>query len=152
MPEYDYLQAYGVTDARRERKIKLIAITLVVALIAGVVLYYQLRNFSEERQSSRFFDLLKKKDYAAAYRLWGCTPETPCRDYAYDKFLEDWGPQSPHADLSSLKVAKTRSCETGIIQILDFGKGETVNLYVQRKDKTLSFAPWEYCNPRWQAP
>jgi hypothetical protein len=148
----DFLDGYGVADARREKRVKTIIWSLVGIAVLSVILYYQFRNFREERQSSLFLELLKKRDYQAAYALWGCTPETPCRDYALDKFLEDWGPKSPHADLSALKITKTRSCESGIIQILDFGKGETVNLLVQRKDKTIGFSPWEYCNPRWQAP
>lgn len=148
----EFLEGYGVADARRGRVIKWIILSLIAAAVLGTILYFQFRNFGEERQASLFFKLLKKQDYQAAYRLWGCTPETPCRDYAFEKFLEDWGPKSPHADLSSVKVEKTRSCPAGIIQIVDFGKGEKVNLYVQRKDRTIGFAPWEYCNPRWQAP
>ncbi|MCC7155385.1 MAG: hypothetical protein IT161_12485 [Bryobacterales bacterium] len=148
----DFLEGYGVADARRGRIIKRLILSVLGATAIGIILYFQFRNFGEERQASRFLSLLKKQDYQAAYRLWGCTPETPCRDYAYEKFLEDWGPKSPHADLSNLKVERTRSCDGGIIQILDFGKGDKVNLYVQRKDHVIGFAPWEFCNPRWQAP
>lgn len=148
----DFLEGYGVADARRGRMIKRILLSVIGLAILGTALYFQFRNFREESQARLFFSLLKKQDYQAAYRLWGCTPETPCRDYAFDRFLEDWGPKSPHADLSNLKVEKTRSCDAGIIQILDFGKGEKVNLYVERKDRIIGFAPWEYCNPRWQAP
>jgi hypothetical protein len=35
---------------------------------------------------------------------------------------------------------------------MDFGAGDTLNLWVESKDLTLSFAPWPVCNPRWQAP
>jgi hypothetical protein len=148
----DFLEGYGVTDARREHRVKTIVWTVVGLIVVGIAGYLWLRNFREEHQAKLFFDLLRKQDYQAAYRLWGCTPETPCRDYAFDKFMEDWGPKSPHTGFDTMKVSKTRSCAAGIIQILDFGGGETVNLYVQRKDLVLSFSPWEFCNPRWQAP
>lgn len=148
----EFLEGYGVADARRGRIIKRIVLSIVGLAILTTILYFQFRNFREEHQASLFFSDLKKGDYQSAYRLWGCTPESPCRDYAFDKFMEDWGPKSPHADLSAMKVEKTRSCDAGIIQIVDFGKGDKVNLYIQRKDRVIGFAPWEFCNPRWQAP
>lgn len=147
-----YLEGYGVDEARRGRLIKRIILSVIGVAILGTVLYFQFRNFAEERQVKRFRELLQSQDYQTAYSLWGCTAETPCRDYSYERFLEDWGSKSPHADVSAVKVEKTRSCDAGIIQIWDFGKDEKVFLYVKRTDKTLSFAPFEFCNPRFQAP
>jgi hypothetical protein len=45
-----------------------------------------------------------------------------------------------------------RHCKAAIIEVIDFGAGDTVNLYVDSKDLTLSFAPWPVCNPRMQMP
>ena len=147
-----FLDQYGVQDAKREKKVKAIAITLLLLLVSGVCLYFYFRNWKEEQIVKQFLTALRGKDYQTAYRFWGCTLEKPCRDYRLERFMEDWGPASPHSDLSSLKVAKSRSCDLVLIQTLDFGKGEAVNLTVDRRDLTLGFAPWPVCNPRMQAP
>ena len=150
-----FLDGYGVEDARREKREKLFKRSLIAVLVvavASLALYFGFRNFSEKRQIQRFVDLLKQKNYEGAYQLWGCSAESPCREYTLAEFMKDWGPNSPHADLSSLKIARMRSCSTGIIQTLDFGKGEQVDLWVERKDQNLGFAPWPVCSPRMKAP
>ena len=60
------------------------------------------------------------------------------------------GPQP--RDLSKKHVHAVWHCQTGIIEVMDFGAGNTLNLWVESKDLTLSFAPWPVCNPRLQAP
>ena len=110
-----YLEGYGTGEEKREKLIKRIALGFVLALILGGVSYFFLRNYRETQQARLFFELLRKQDYTVAYRLWGCTPTSPCRGYSMDKFMQDWGPKSPHADLSALKITKTRGCSTGVI-------------------------------------
>jgi hypothetical protein len=147
-----YLEGYGAGEEKREKRIKRIALYLVLALVVGGVSYLLLRNFRETQQTKLFFELLRKQDYVAAYRLWGCTKETPCPNYNMDRFLEDWGPKSQHADLSAVKITKTRGCSTGVIFETNFGKGEPEYLWVDRKTKNLGFAPWPVCNPRMPSP
>lgn len=142
---------YGVADARREKVIKRILVAAAIVIIAGLALFFGFRNFREKRQVERFVEFLRQNDYPAAYRLWGCTPERPCRDYPIEEFMKDWGPASPHADVSNVKITRTRSCSTGIIQTLDFGRGEEVNLWVERKDRMIGFAPWPVCSPKMKA-
>lgn len=150
----DFLQGYGETDARRERIVKRFLITVVLAAIVGIAGWFFFRDFTEERQISRFLSLLEEKNYREAYRLWGCDPDDPCRDYAYAKFLEDWGPEGLYTRRQQLKKGTKRSCEGAIIQFLEYGPTEddVVYIYVQRSGLSLSFAPWPVCNPRWQAP
>ena len=136
-----YLEGYGAGEEKREKLIKRIALGFVLALILGGVSYFFLRNYRETQQAELFFELLRKQDYTAAYRLWGCTPTSTCRDYSMDKFMEDWGPKSPHADLSALKITKTRGCSTGVIIGVSFGKVEPEYLWVERRDRSLGYAP-----------
>ncbi len=142
-----FLDNYGQSDARRERSVKRIAggLLLAVALIFGGWLFF--KDFPEKRQVSRFFDLVRAGSYNEAYRMWGCDPARPCRDYNLEKFLEDWGPKSPHASRirSSMKVRRTRSCDAGIISVVEFAPGDEVFLYVDRANRQLSFSPWGYC-------
>ncbi len=146
-----YLEDYGVAEQRRERLIKRIVIAGVLAAAAAAGLYYQFRNFREERQIKRFLRLLENKDYRAAYTLWGCTEAHPCPNYSYQKFLEDWGPDGVHAAVSAADITRTRSCAAGIIQTLRFAEDDEVWLWVSRDDRTISYAPWPTCAPRLPA-
>jgi len=147
-----YLEGYGAGEERRRKTIRWIVISGLLLAILATVGYFQFRNYREKQQIDAFFDTLKRHDYKAAYAMWGCTDAHPCPQYAFNKFLEDWGPQSKHADISAAKLAKTKSCDTGIIQFVEFPGNEEVQLWVERRDKVLGFAPWPVCNPRMPVP
>ena len=146
-----YLENYGAGDDKRERRLRKAALAVLIVAVGGVVAYFQFRNYREDRQFTLFLDLLSRKEYKEAYVLWGCSDAKPCRDYAFDKFLEDWGPQSRHANVSQAKVTRTRSCSTGVIKTLHFPDDEVL-MWVERKDGTIGFAPWPICNPRLATP
>jgi hypothetical protein len=148
-----YLEGYGAGEEKRERLWKRLAIALVVVLVAAGTLYYLFRNYREERQAKQFFQLLSNKQFKEAYALWGCTDAAPCRDYNYDRFLEDWGPNSIHSNTTKMKVVQTKSCSGGVIQVLRWeGSKDEVFLWVNRPDLVLSFAPWgaPVCSPSFR--
>jgi hypothetical protein len=147
-----YLEGYGVKDARREKIVKWMLGGLIALLVLGLAGYFQFRNFSEERQIQKFVDLLKRQDYKGAYALWGCTDASPCPNYTFDKFMEDWGPKSPQANIAEAKLSTTKSCDAGIIQFVDFPDNHQVQLWVERRDQFIGFAPWPVCNPRMKVP
>jgi hypothetical protein len=139
-----YLDHYGEGEERREKRIKRIVISALILLIAGSVLYYVFKNYREERQVKRFYALLAAHDYTAAYRMWGCTETSPCRDYSFDRFMRDWGPESNNANPSAVKIVKSRSCGSGVIITARIGEHEE-KLWVQRGDTIVGFSPWPAC-------
>jgi hypothetical protein len=147
-----YLEAYGASEelrARRIRLIKISSVVLVFALIGSVTLYALLKNRSEEEQAKLFVHLLNDHNYSEAYKLWGCSSAQPCPNYPESKFLEDWGPHSPHADESSAEVGLSQSCGSGVIIRLDYpGSEEPVPLWVERASKVISFSPQPECPGR----
>ncbi len=145
-----YLEEYGVSDARRSRVIWWIVISAAVALVAAFTLYFTLRTYPAKRQVRAFLQDLERHDYPAAYRDWGCAKG--CPDYAYESFLQDWGPSSGFAKASDSSIRKTRYCGTGVIVTLASPKGEDVSLWYQRDTGALGFAPWPVCAPRIPAP
>lgn len=147
-----YLEGYGAGAERRLKMIRWTVISVVVVLVIGTALYFRFRDWAEEKQTKQFLADLQAKDYKSAYALWGCTEAHPCKQYAFEKFMEDWGPKSPHANVEQAKLAKSKSCAKGVIQFLEFPGQEEVQLWVERKDQTLGFAPWPVCNPRMQVP
>jgi hypothetical protein len=146
-----YLDEFGVADARRENIVKRLILVAVVLVSVGGILYFQFRNWREERLLNSFRELLEKKDYPSAYGLWGCSEAEPCPDYSYEKFLEDWGPESLYPDVNASEVIRTRTCDEGIIQTWRFGEDDEIYLYVDSDERVISFAPWGTCRPRLPA-
>lgn len=139
-----YLDVYGAGEDRRGRLLKRLILALVAVVVIGTVAYFNFRDYPEERQVARFLELLRAGDYKSAYALWGCTDAKPCRDYRFERFMEDWGPQSEYKRIGDARVVRSNSCDTGIIQTLEVpGAPETVGLFVERSSDTLSFAPWQ---------
>src|ERR1043166_7063790 len=110
-----YLERYRAGEEERIQLIKRLVVSVVLIAITSGVLYFFFKNYKQENQAKAFFRLLEQHDYQGAYRMWGCTETTPCRDYPFDKFMEDWGPKSPRADVSTFRVRKSRSCGSGVI-------------------------------------
>lgn len=147
-----YLEGYGAGEERRERIIKRILISAGAILVVALAGYFLFRDYREKAQADRFVELLRAGQYEPAYELWGCTKDKPCRDYPLNKFLEDWGPKSPHADLAAMKIVKTQHCKQGIIRTFEWAKGDKIPLWVNRGDLTLSYAPWPVCDFTFQMP
>lgn len=146
-----YLEGYGAAEENRARRIRIIkisAICLFGALIVGLILYGIFKNYSEGNRVNAFLALLRKQDYQGAYQLWGCTASQPCPNYKFDKFMEDWGPKSQHADQSSAHIGLSQSCGTGVILRVDYRNAEAMPLWVERSTKVISFAPWPECPGR----
>lgn len=137
-----YLDTYGVRDARREKIFKRAALAILLSLIAGTVLYFQFRNFREERPPKVFLDHLRSGDYKSAYSLWGCTDAKPCPQYAFDKFMEDWGPSSPMKNPAQARISDTMACDTGVITFIEAPRQPRIQLWVDRKNREIGFAPW----------
>lgn len=144
----EFLEGYGTTDARRERKRNRIIVVLIAVAIVGAVLYFTFRDFREERQLKQFVENLRAKNYDAAYVQWGCSKEQPCRDYQFEKFMEDWGPASAAGKADAIELVSKRSCSTSVLQTLKLANGEEVVLLINRADLTIGFSPWPVCTPR----
>jgi hypothetical protein len=147
-----YLETYGATEEHRAKRIHLIknaAIVVVSVIAVALIAYAIFKNRSEEQQAKTFVSLLQAHDYQGAYRLWGCSDAHPCQDYWFDKFMEDWGPKSAHADQSTAKIGLSQSCGSGVVIRLDYqGSEEPVTLDIERGTKVISFAPWAECPGR----
>ena len=143
-----YLSSYGAGDERRTRLIRRWSFIILGIVVAGLVAYFSLRDRHEKAQIANFLELLRKKDYRAAYTLWGCTAAHPCRDYNFERFLEDWGPKSPNKDIANAHLSNSRSCTVGVIAFVDVGHGDPIALWVNRGDLVIGFAPWPVCTPK----
>jgi hypothetical protein len=140
-----YLDHYGEGQERREKIVKWVVLSVVAILVGGGLLYAIFRDYPEERQVSRFFDLLERHNYQAAYALWGCnTPDAKaCRDYPLADFMKDWGPEA--ASVNNAEVLDGESCGSGVIVDVDAGKAGDKKLWVERSSHFLGFPPYDRC-------
>lgn len=147
-----YLEAYGAAEELRVQRVRLVkncSIALAVVVVAGLILFAIFRNHGEEQQAKTFLSLLRAQDYRGAYRMWGCSDTRPCSEYSFEKFQEDWGPNSGHADQSSAAIGLSQSCGSGVVIRLDYkGSEAPLALWVERDTKVIGFAPWAECPGR----
>ncbi len=148
-----YLEAYGAAEAGKARRIRLIlriVIAVVCAIIIAFILYAVFKNRTEQTRVNEFLSDLRAHQYQQAYALWGCTAATPCRDYSFDKFMEDWGPRSANANASASHISMTQSCGNGVLVRVDYPNAQPDMLFVDRSSKIISFAPpgWAECPGR----
>jgi hypothetical protein len=140
-----YLDHYGEGYEKRAKRKKLIVAIVLIAVIGGGGLYFGLRNFRQKAKVTEFLELLQKREYAASYKLWGCTDATPCPDYPLNKFMEDWGPNSRNAQIASFSISKSRSCGSGVIVDVDLGRNREERFWVEGPQMTIGFSPWPVC-------
>jgi hypothetical protein len=143
-----YLEQYGAGEEQRQRRakiVKIVAITLVAVVLISGVLFFNFHNYREERQVKQFLIRLDARDYKAAYALFGCTDATPCRYYPFDKFMEDWGPNSGHSGFRDARITRSRSCGSGVLLTVDYGQSRQEKLWVERRDMSIGFPPVQGC-------
>jgi len=144
---------YGVNEERRARLIKRIAVWSISILIVGGVLFFSFRNWRQDRVVKQFLTLLKQQNYQEAYKLWGCTQDTPCKYYPPEKFNEDWGPAGQYKDAGNAKIDNEDVCGSGVIFELVIPKTEPFGLWVESSTNIIGFAPngWARCpGKHWQ--
>lgn len=137
-----YLDNYGVTDQKRERRNRLLIISGLAALILGTVGFFYFRTWSEERALSHFLAELQAKNYQNAYKLW--TQET-AKYYGPEKFLQDWGADGVYKNPGQLKIQDIDSCGEGVVFHMLYPGSEDFGLWVEKKDNSISFAGWARC-------
>jgi hypothetical protein len=143
-----YLEQYGAGEEQRERRakiVKIVAITLVAVVLISGALFFNFHNYREERQVKQFLSRLDARDYKAAYALFGCTDAAPCRYYPFDKFMEDWGPNSGHSGFAAARITRSRSCGSGVLLTVDYGQSRQEKLWVERRDMSIGFPPVQGC-------
>lgn len=140
-----YLEEYGAGEDKRETLIRNSIVIAAILIVVTAFCWYLFQTFPEVRTAKHFLTLVRAKDYTGAYADWGCTSAHPCQDYPYNKFLEDWGPQS---SASNPHITDAESCGTGVIVTVDTGGGPPSALFVERYGSGLSFSPVAVCAHR----
>jgi hypothetical protein len=128
---------YGVNEARRARRIKLIVLSSVSVLIVATVLFFTFRTWQQERAVKEFFSLLKQQNYQEAYKLWGAN-----KYYPPEKFIEDWGPTGEYKNAASAEITNEDVCGGGVVFTVEIPKTAPIGLRVERSTNIIGFAPY----------
>lgn len=139
-----YLDNFGNSDARHERGVRRIILGLLLCVLIACDAYLLFRGWGPKHRVAAFFDQLRAGNYQTAYQTWGCTPQSPCRDYSMVKFMEDWGPKGVYGNLSGLHFGYARYCEEGVVRRVRIG-GEWMSVFASSLEPSLSFYPLSYC-------
>lgn len=137
-------------DARRARRVKLIiAAVLLVSVFLGVV-GYRYRNWPEERVVARFCDALVAKDFEKAYGIWLADPDwkqhpQKYSQYTFREFYLDWGPGGEWGIIRNYRIDGSANPKQGsgvVVVVTVNERHEKARIWVEKKDKTLTFSPY----------
>jgi len=138
-----FLDEYGAGDERRARIVKIVVVSVIGLAILSGLLYFFFRNYRQEQQAKRFFELLQAHNYQAAYDMW-VSSDAERNGYPLAAFLQDWGPQT--MDVHSFTIMDAESCGNSVIVDADLGPVGDKKVWVNRQSLELSFPPpYEGC-------
>lgn len=128
-----------------------VAASIVIAIIA---VWFWLRFYPEKKAAENFFNAVVAGDMNRAYQLW-----QPGPSYKMQDFVADWGPTGYYGPVKSYEIMKAKSpngTSTSVevrVAISPFSpmpgandpeksqKTKVVSVWVDTKDKSLSFPP-----------
>lgn len=141
----------AVQKQSKTRRLVLAAAALLAAIL--LLAWYLFRFAPEKRAVEQFFDALAAGDMARAYQLW-----KPGPTYKMEDFLADWGPNGYYGPVKSYRIesASAPAGASGVIVSVEISpyspfsapedvdksrRTRRVRLWVETKDKSLSFPP-----------
>jgi hypothetical protein len=109
---------------------------VIIAIIAGTLIY-SFRNYPEEHAVTRFLTTLENGKYPQAYKLW-----QPASSYAFNDFMQDWGPEGDYGKITSFKIVQVKSegSETVEVWVRINHREPPLGLLVDRGTKGLAYA------------
>lgn len=141
-----YLQQYGAGEEHRNRIIKRIILGAIAVVVVAIAAYLFFHNFPEKQVARHFLADVNGGRYQQAYADWGCTADHPCKNYDFNRFMEDWGPSKKIS--SPWKVASVDGCRTFVTINVQAQGSELQSLSVERDNQELGFAPAPECQER----
>lgn len=146
-----YLDQYGVGVDRRNRIVTRTIIGALLAVAAGSLTWYLLKNHHQESVVKSFIREVKAGNYDAAYHVWGCVTPNACPGYSIGNLMEDWGGASKDPAKSSppdpavFGITDSESCNNGVLLTVQVNSTREEKLWVEKSGDSISFAPYPIC-------
>ena len=141
-----YLQNYGAGEEQRLHLIKQIVLIAIAVIVVGSAFYLFFHNYPEKQLVKRFLAQVNQHDYQKAYSTWNCAADQTCRDYDYQRFLQDWGPSKPVS--SPWKIASVDGCSAFVTVNVQAQGSELESLSVTRGVNGIGVAPAPECQEK----
>lgn len=138
-----------------QKRPRALAFTLAASIIIAIIaVWFWLRFYPEQKAAENFMNAVVAGDMTHAYQLW-----QPGPSYKMQDFVADWGPNGYYGPVKSYEIMKARSphgTSTSVeirVAISPFSpmpgagdpeksqKTKVVSIWVDTKDKSLSFPP-----------
>lgn len=138
-----------------QKRPRALAFTLAASVIIAIIaVWFWLRFYPEKKAAENFMNAVVAGDMTQAYQLW-----QPGPSYKMQDFVADWGPAGYYGPVKSYEIMKARSphgTSTSVeirVAISPFApmpgandpeksqKTKVVSIWVDTKDKSLSFPP-----------
>jgi hypothetical protein len=121
------------------RKYVSLPILAIVIIIIAALAYYALHNYPEERVIEEFLTEVKQGNYQQAYRIW-----QPSKEYSFQDFMHDWGPQGDYGKISKFEIVGTKSegSRSVVVSIRINNENPPLDLVVDRKHKGIAYSPF----------
>lgn len=138
-----------------QKRPRALAFTLAASIIIAIIaVWFWLRFYPEKKAAESFMNAVVAGDMNTAYKLW-----QPGPSYKMQDFVADWGPSGYYGPVKSYEIMKARSPQgtsTSVeirVAISPFSpmpgandpdksqKTKVVSIWVDTKDKSLSFPP-----------
>lgn len=137
-------------DPQRERRRNTIIAVAIASVLVIALLGYLFRNLPYERVVDHFFDALEQKDFEKAYGIWFHDPDWkqhPAQhsNYSFHDFYVDWGPGGEWGVIREHKIIGSAAPKggSGVVVVVKVNqRAEDARIWVERKDKTLTFSPY----------
>jgi hypothetical protein len=137
-----YLDQYAQGSRVFDKLAKAVACALLAAILGFCLYWLFFRNWREERQVRLFLTAIQEQHFEKGYEYWGCSVSEPCRDYLFNEFLDDWGPESPLGPVKTFQVGRSYTQPNGAIIELSVNGVRQSNLWVDGATEVLSFFPY----------
>ena len=131
---FDNFKPIDLKAQKRNRQMIFGGIHLV--LLSGF-LYFEFKNYPEEHRVSMFFTALQAQEFQKAYEIWH-----PAPTYKFTDFTQDWGAHGVNWPVKHFHITSSREKGSGVvIRIRVNDSEEEMTLWVEKKDKSISFPP-----------
>ena len=137
-------------DPIRERRRTRVAVIIVVAAVLAVLMFFRFRDWPYEHVVHNFFQSLENQNYQQAYGIWmhdSDWKQHPDRykNYPFGEFERDWGPSGEWGLIKEFQIDGSVRPKNGsgvVVQVTVNRRADKARLWVEKKDKTLTFSPY----------
>ncbi len=143
----------STSEEPRSKLRRYVVSALALVLLLSFAAWYLFRFYGEKKAVEGFLNAVTAGDMQRAYQIW-----KPQASYAYKDFLDDWGPSGYYGPVKSYRIeaAQKPKDASGVIVVIELSpyqpfptdndpvknrRTKEVRIWVEHKDKSLSFPP-----------